>query len=166
MTRLFVFYIVLLSVFISCSKEENIPFKTEDRDTITPTSYSDLSGTYRGLLSNIEIIGDSTFRTISSESHTITINQLDISMIMINNITNIDNVDIETFISREIGAVYLQMDDSKLPASVGTIPAFYVNQNEYNGIYFFQNPKEVQYFIYITDNVDTVQQMFVGNLIK
>lgn len=165
MTRLFVFYIIMITTFTSCSKEENIPFIDEDRDTITPTSYSDLSGTYSGNLSSIELRGDS-FRILSSEPHTITIDQIDFSLIMMHNITNSYKVDAEAFISREIGAVYLQMNDSKLPENVGTIAYYYAGSSDYNGIYFYNNTKEIRYFIYITDMVDTVQQYFNGKLIQ
>jgi hypothetical protein len=161
-----VFYAILFTAFISCSKEENIPFKNENRDTLTPTSYSNLSGVYVGNLSSFEIIGDTATRIIYSEPHTITIDQIDFDKIMIKNITNSYKADVEAFISREIGAVYLQMDESKLPVNVGTIPMFYVESKEYNGIYFFNNPKEIEYYIYITDMVDTVRQIFNGNLIQ
>lgn len=165
MTRVLVFYIFLFVAFFSCSKEEIIPFIVEDKDTLRPTSYSDLSGTYIGNLYNIDIVNDS-INILSSESHTVTIDQIEINSIMINNITNLENVNAEAIISREIGAVYLKMDDTKLPENLGTISAFYVDGTAYNGIYYFQNPKEVQYFIYITDMVDTVQQMFNGKLIQ
>lgn len=166
MARLFGLCLIFITVLASCSKEENIPFINEDRDTITPTSFIDLSGKYRGILQHIEFINDSAYIIISSQEHTISVDEIDYTTIIINNITNFSSVNAETIISREIGGAYMQMLDSKLPPTVGTLPAFKVDLDSYNGIYLFTEPKEIQYFIYITDMIDTTQQVFNGTFIE
>lgn len=166
MTRTIVFCIILLTIFSSCSKEEEVPFIKEDRDTITPTSYLNLSGKYSGTIKHIEFFNDSAYEVISTQKHSISIEELDFDLLLINNVTNFTNVNVETKIAREIWGVYMQMDDSKLPPSVGSIPVINVDLEHYNGILLFSNPKEVEYFIYITDMVDTVQQVFNGTLIE
>ena len=109
---------------------------------------------------------DSTYIIISSRSHTILVEEIDYTTVIINDVTNYKPVNAETIISREITGAYMQMDDSKLPPTVGTLRVFKVELDSYNGICLFTDPKEIQYFIYITDMVDTVQQVFNGTYIE
>ncbi|MEQ8325230.1 MAG: hypothetical protein RIC15_10420 [Vicingaceae bacterium] len=161
MTKLVIALILSILIGMSCSKEEVIPFKMEERDTLSPpVSYISPSGQYRGTISNITLLPDSSYIINFSSPLTINVQDVDFSTIRIKNLTNIENSEalssMQRFTQGSRGAYFFMQNT---PSSITPINLFF---GEYNGVWFDTQPNTIQYFISYTDQIDTVFQVFEG----
>lgn len=150
---------------LTCSKEENIPYIAEDRVELNqPVYYLKLDGTYHGILSNITFGKDSNYVTDFSTAHTITIEEIDFSNIRIKNVTNIEQADavcsVQRFNTGQLGA-FFYMDKT-----INNIAPIRMFSGGYNGKYLKSPSGQIQYFFSYTDYVDTVYQVFDGQIIQ
>lgn len=166
MIRLFVLFI-FMTAFFACSKEEEIPYKPADTDSLDVVYYYSIKGEYKGIIRDIQWVSASSYQVLDERSYHVVVEELSFDVVKLRDISDKIESDADAEMSRfdQTGG-YLMFIPNTMTDSTGVDSVFYSGffGEYYNGIYYYGSDR-LQYFFHFIQQKDTVFQVFEGTLL-
>ena len=147
------------------SKEENIPFKGSQDDTVNVVFYHDISGVYSGDMNIIDWIDNGVYVVISRSSHALEIKEISFNSVLLEDISNRVESNAEAELKRyDANGGYLAFLPHTMSGNTGPDSAYYSYyfNSYFNGRFYYHSDSLTYFMYYINTSNDTVHQVFEG----